>query len=112
MGRVGAPGDVDRADLVVNATPVGMAGAGAEADLPLFDPGATGPGQVVVDLVYHPRETAWLAEAAARGATTVGGLGMLVHQAAAQLTLWTGQPAPVEDMWQAVEAAVGPGEPG
>jgi shikimate dehydrogenase len=112
VGRVGTPGDVARAELVVNATPVGMAGAGAADDPPLIDPATTGPGQVVADLVYHPSETAWLAAATGRGATAVGGLGMLVHQAAVQLTLWTGQPAPVEDMWRAVEAAVGAGGPG
>ena len=39
------------------------------------------------------------------GATTVDGLGMLVHQAAAQLELWTGLPAPVDVMWQAASAA-------
>jgi shikimate dehydrogenase len=111
-GRVGGAADAARADLVVNATPVGMTGTGAEGDRPLVDPGALGPGQVVADLVYHPRQTAWLRAAAARGVTTVGGLGMLVHQAALQLELWTGEVAPVEDMWRAVEAVVGPAPAG
>ena len=97
---------------MVNATPVGMAGAGAGADRPLVDPDALGAGQVAADLVYHPRETAWLRAATARGATPVGGLGMLVHQAALQLELWTGQVAPVEDMWRAVEALVDPEQSG
>ena len=97
------------ADLVVNATPVGMAGVGttsgsAPADW-LVAPGLLGPGQVATDLVYVPRQTTWLAEAAAAGATTLDGLGMLVHQAAAQLMLWTGQDPPVEAMWQAAESA-------
>ena len=44
--------------------------------------------------------------AADAGATAVDGLGMLVHQAAAQLELWTGVPAPVDVMWQAaIDAA-------
>jgi len=66
-----------------------------------------GPGQVVVDLVYEPAETEWMAAATARGATVLGGLGMLVHQAAAQLALWTGREPPVEAMWEAVRAVRG-----
>jgi shikimate dehydrogenase len=102
---------VDSADLVVNATPLGMAGAfhGSAADW-LVAPQLLHPGQVVADLVYAPRPTRWLAEAAAAGAHPVDGLGMLVHQAAAQLQLWTGQEAPVEAMWQAAEA-VDPAKP-
>ena len=48
-------------------------------------------------------DTAWLEAAAAQGARTVGGLGMLVHQAALQLERWTGLEAPVEAMWAAVD---------
>jgi shikimate dehydrogenase len=97
------------ADLVVNATPVGMGGVGAvPGPRPaewLVAPGLLGPGQVAADLVYAPRQTPWLAEAGAAGATTLDGLGMLVHQAAAQLVLWTGENPPVEAMWQAAEGA-------
>jgi len=67
------------------------------------DPGLLGPGQVVVDLVYHPAETPWMRAAAAAGATVSNGLGMLVHQAALQVGAWTGHDAPVEAMWRAVE---------
>ncbi len=95
---------VSAADLVVNATPVGMAG-GAPADEWLVPPDLLGPGQVAADLVYAPRPTRWLGDAAAAGATVLDGLGMLVHQAAAQLALWTGAEPPVEAMWQAAEAA-------
>jgi shikimate dehydrogenase len=104
---------VDAAELVVNATPLGMAGAfhGVAADW-LVSPQLLHSGQVVADLVYAPRPTRWLAEAAAAGAHPVDGLGMLVHQAAAQLKLWTGQPAPVEAMWQAAEALDPPKPPG
>ncbi len=70
-----------------------------------FDPGALHAGQVVADLVYHPRVTPLLAEAARRGATTVGGIGMLVHQAALALERWTGRAVPVESMWAAVQRA-------
>jgi shikimate dehydrogenase len=101
------------ADLVVNATPVGMDGvdgvdgvdrvAGDEGDEGwVADPRRLGAGQVAVDLVYAPRPTRWLAQAAASGATVLDGLGMLVHQAAAQLALWTGLDPPVEAMWRAV----------
>ena len=96
------------ADLVVNATPVGMAGVAAVAGGPgvwLVPPDLLGPGQVAADLVYAPRVTPWLAEATAAGASVVDGLGMLVHQAAAQLVLWTGREPPVEAMWRAAEAA-------
>ena len=97
------------ADLVVNATPVGMDGVGAAAGAGpaewLVAPGLLGAGQVAADLVYAPRPTPWLAEAAAAGAATLDGLGMLVHQAAAQLVLWTGATPPLEAMWQAAEAA-------
>ncbi len=109
-GRVGTAADATGADLVVDATPVGMAGVSPVASVAsLVDPDMLGPGQVAVDLVYHPRVTPWLEAASRRGATTVGGLGMLVHQAAAQLTWWTGEVAPVEAMWSAVSQAVDEG---
>jgi len=112
VGRVGRVGrldndtDVAQADLVVNATPVGMAGTGAEDEGWLVPPSLLHRGQVVADLIYVPRPTAWLAAAADAGATTVDGLGMLVHQAAAQLELWTGLGAPVDRMWEAASALV------
>lgn len=85
---------VAEADILVNATPLGM----AEGD-PLPVPAdVLRPGLVVADLVYHPLRTVLLTEAAARGATPVGGLGMLVHQAAAAFEVWTGHPAPLEAM--------------
>jgi shikimate dehydrogenase len=107
VGRVGSfddDEDVTQADLVVNATPLGMAGTGsteAPESWPV-DPDLLHEGQVAADLIYAPRPTAWLAAAAAAGARPVDGLGMLVHQAAAQLELWTGLPAPVGEMWDAV----------
>jgi shikimate dehydrogenase len=98
------------ADLVVNATPVGMEGAATAAagtgpSAWLVAPQLLGSGQIAADLVYSPRQTPWLAAAATAGATTLDGLGMLVHQAAAQLVLWTRENAPVEAMWHAAEAA-------
>jgi shikimate dehydrogenase len=93
------------ADLVVNATPVGMAGDGGRPGEWLVPPELLESGQVAADLVYAPRPTRWLAVAAEGGATVLDGLGMLVHQAAAQLVLWTGMEPPVEAMWEAAEAA-------
>lgn len=97
------------ADLVVNATPVGMAGVGRDGGGGpgewLVAPELLESGQVAADLVYAPRPTRWLAVAADGGATVLDGLGMLVHQAAAQLVLWTGMEPPVEAMWEAAEAA-------
>jgi shikimate dehydrogenase len=93
VGRVGAIGEVDGADLVVNATPVGMGdGASPVAGERL------GPGQLVVDLVYHPAVTPLVAEARSRGAVAVNGLGMLIHQAAHAFMLWTGQDPPLAVM--------------
>jgi shikimate dehydrogenase len=97
---------VGSADLVVNATPFGMAGASPDGPEPwLVAPQLLHEGQVAADLVYVPRPTQWLVEAAAAGARSVDGLGMLVHQAAAQLVLWTGEQVPVEAMWEAAETA-------
>ncbi|HEX3622043.1 MAG TPA: shikimate dehydrogenase [Acidimicrobiales bacterium] len=96
VGRVGSPADVAAADLVVNATPVGLAGSDSDvaAVLPL-DPALLGPGQLVVDLVPNPAVTPWMVAARAGGAGVAGGLGMLVHQGALAFELWTGRPAPL-----------------
>jgi shikimate dehydrogenase len=104
-GRVGAVTDIAGAELVVQATPVGMAGVGDTGDgapSTPFDPVHLHPGQLVADLVYHPAVTPLLAAAAAQGAHALGGLGMLVHQAALAVERWTGRPVPVEAMWAAV----------
>ncbi|HEY4332866.1 MAG TPA: shikimate dehydrogenase [Ilumatobacteraceae bacterium] len=89
------------ADLVVNATSIGM----GSAEVPC-DPDLLRPGQVVADLVYHPLETGFLAAARTAGATTIDGLGMLVHQAALQQELWTGRRPDVVVMRRAAEAAL------
>ena len=108
-GRTGSVDDAPGCDLVVNATPAGMGGvAEGPATWPV-DPDRLGPGQLVVDLVYHPAVTPWLAAAADRGARTANGLGMLVHQAALQIERWTGRTAPVEAMWASVTPPAAPG---
>jgi shikimate dehydrogenase len=104
VGRVGTAGDVGGADLVVQATPVGMSGTPGEGGVASIERPAFHPGQVVVDLVYHPPRTAFLEAAAGRGAVALNGLGMLVHQAALAVERWTGCAVPVEEMWAAAQA--------
>jgi shikimate dehydrogenase len=106
-------GSVARAcGLVVNATPIGMGArdraepGGVLAALPI-GPDDLGPGQVVADLVYQPRRTAFLELAASRGAATVDGVGMLVHQGAIAFERWTGTAAPVAVMRTAVLSGLG-----
>lgn len=92
---VGIVSDITRADVVINATSVGMGvdvADATEADLPC-DPDLFRAGQVIADLVYHPLDTAWMRAAAARDAIVVDGLGMLVEQAALQQHLWLGERA-------------------
>jgi shikimate dehydrogenase len=113
VAAVGAAGDIAEADIVVNATSVGMGidpRSNAARDLPC-DPTLLGPTQVVVDLVYHPLQTAWLRRADSAGARTLGGLGMLVHQAALQQLTWLGRLPDVDEMRRAAEAALGAGHP-
>jgi len=103
--RVAELAEVPDYDVVVNATSIGMGTPAEGGELPL-DPALLGEGQVVVDLVYEPVETALLAAARAAGARPVDGVGMLVHQAAHAFTLWTGVAAPVDAMGRAARAAL------
>jgi len=93
--RAGLPGTVPAADLVISTLPAGAA-----------DGLAPPAGAVVLDVVYAPWPTRFAAAAAAAGGTAVSGLAMLLHQAAAQVELMTGRPAPVPAMQAALEAAV------
>lgn len=113
-GRVGTDADVSDAELVVNATPIGMHrgqevarlhAADAAPELP-FDPACVGRGQLVLDMVYDPLVTPTVQAARASGATAVNGLGMLVHQAAHAYRLWTGEDAPRAAMSAAALAAL------
>jgi shikimate dehydrogenase len=99
-GVVGGPEAVAEADIVVNATPLGMgvviATDGTEP-LP-FDVDLLTSGQVIVDLIYDPATTPLLAAAHERGARTVNGLGMLIHQAAHAFRRWTSEEPALEAM--------------
>jgi 3-dehydroquinate dehydratase / shikimate dehydrogenase len=87
-------------DLLVNATPVGTWPDHEHAPISL----AAVKAERVYDLVYNPEDTRLLREARAAGADTLGGLDMLLAQAARQFEWWTGQPAPVEVMRSAALA--------
>jgi shikimate dehydrogenase len=89
-----------RYDVLVNTTSVGLRSQRS----PVPD-SALRPGSVVMDAVYDPERTRLLEAAEARGARIVTGRWMLIHQAAAQLELWTQRTAPVEVMAEAFEAA-------
>ena len=86
--------------LVVNSTSVGMH-RGDDSPLPA---GCLGPQHVVYDIVYRPLVTLFLKDARAAGATTIGGLDMLIGQGAAAFTIWTGLPFPLEAVRPALEA--------
>ncbi len=90
-----------QAALLANTTSVGMEPRAEESPLP---PGVPlHPGLAVLDLVYAPRQTLLLRQAAAQGCQTVEGLRVLIHQGALALECWTGRAAPLEVMARAVE---------
>lgn len=85
------------ADLLVNATSVGM-----EADESIVPSAELHGDLVVMDAVYRPLETRLLADARAAGATTIDGAWMLLYQGIAAFERWTGREAPVEVMNRAL----------
>ncbi|WP_158807701.1 shikimate dehydrogenase [Beijerinckia sp. L45] len=92
-----------RADLLVNTTSAGMHG---QAEL-AFDIAALPDHAVVNDIVYVPRRTALLRRAEACGLRTVGGLGMLLHQAVPGFARWFGvRPAVTPELRAIVEADI------
>jgi shikimate dehydrogenase len=87
-------------DLVLNATSLGLQ---AEDALPLAaEKFSLRQTPAVYDMVYRPAETALLKAARAAGCRAANGLGMLLYQGARALEIWSGQPAPVEDMRRAL----------
>ena len=112
VGRVvskdGLAAVLANADLVINATPLGMADAGSIADFPV-DPELVPVDAVAVDLIYHPAETAWMSALRRQGVEVYGGLSMLVFQAACAFELWTGKAAPLSAMEAAARAALNEG---
>ncbi len=88
-------------DVIINATPVGM---GNTRDSPLNADEIK--AQYVFDMIYDPAETRLLQLAKQRGAQVIPGREMFVHQAARQFEIWTGKPAPREDMLRIVQLAL------
>jgi shikimate dehydrogenase len=90
------------ADLIVQATPVGM-----KPDEPsLLGPEAFRKGQWIFDLIYMYPETAFMRAAKKGGAHVSNGLGMLLHQGARAFEIWTGVKPPIDVMRKALEKAV------
>ncbi|MBI2836330.1 MAG: shikimate dehydrogenase [Chloroflexi bacterium] len=86
---------LDKADILVNATPVGMSPNDGETPAPSD---LLRPELIVYDIVYNPVKTRLLREAEAANARTIAGLDMLVWQGATAFELWTGQKPPFEVM--------------
>jgi 3-dehydroquinate dehydratase/shikimate dehydrogenase len=90
-----------RFDVIINATPVGM---GNTRDTPLKENEIN--TRYLFDLIYDPPETRLMKLARARGAEIIPGIEMFVHQAARQFEIWTGKPAPWDEMLRVVNVAM------
>ena len=86
--------------LVVNSTSMGM----HQGDGSPLPEGCLGPDQVAYDIVYRPLVTPFLRDARNAGATTIGGLDMLIGQGAEAFNIWTGLSFPLEAVGPALEA--------
>ncbi|OGC33876.1 shikimate dehydrogenase [candidate division WOR-1 bacterium RIFOXYB2_FULL_48_7] len=95
---------LDNADLLVNATPIGMH-PNVKA-LPLDQKMKLNKNCFVYDLVYNPAETALLQLAKDSGCQIASGLGMLVRQGAQAFEIFTGEEAPIETMFAAAQNAL------
>ena len=95
---------LDAYDAIVNCSSATMAEYGGRSPVP---ESALTPRLVVMDIVYKPIRTELLMAAERRGARTIHGGRMLLHQAARQFELYTGQDAPLEAMDQALRSAIG-----
>ena len=96
VARVGNVGDIANANILINATSVGM----GTQETPV-EAGLLHSSLVVLDAVYHPLETTLLRDAKVAGAKTVDGLWMLVHQGALQQLAWFKEIGDVQLMRQA-----------
>lgn len=91
---------VAETDILINATPIGMDETSTQTALP--DLSDLRPEQTVCDLIYVPRQTKLLKQAAARGCTTVSGIGMQLYQAVPAFRMWTGQDIDIDIARQAL----------
>jgi len=90
-------------DVLLNTTPCGMKGIGEQMPLAEDELNAN----LVFDMIYNPLETPLLRLAKSRNLATISGVEMFVQQGAQQFEIWTGQPAPLLQMRQAVLKALG-----
>jgi shikimate dehydrogenase len=98
---------ISQADLVVNATPVGMHPHVEQSPLDATTMERWKAGAIAYDLIYNPNPTQFLQQAKERGAIAIDGLEMLVQQGAAALKIWLGQTPPIEVMRQALQEQLG-----
>jgi shikimate dehydrogenase len=105
----------EKIDLVINGTSLGLKEGDplpfGEADKNDRAPFNLAKAAAAFDMVYRPEPTRFLKEASAAGCKTADGLSMLLYQGAAALELWTGQPAPLEAMKNALWRKVRKKEP-
>jgi len=93
------------AGLLINTTSVGMS---PKVDAsPIGDWDVLHPGLTVYDAVFNPLETRLMRQAKAAGARAFGGIEMLVYQGARSLEIWSGRPAPVGVMKEAILEGIG-----
>jgi 3-dehydroquinate dehydratase/shikimate dehydrogenase len=93
-----AQAEKEHFDVLIHATPVGMSSHSNES---LFN--GVVPADIVLDMVYNPRETPLLKRAKEQGRAIVYGSEMLLEQAACQFEIWTGEAAPRSAMRNAFE---------
>ncbi len=95
---------VEQAEVLINATSVGMSPRTSESIVPK---GLLRKDLVVFDIVYNPIETRLVREAREAGCVVVTGEKMLVNQGAKSFELWTGKTAPVKKMLEVVKKSLG-----
>lgn len=100
VGVVGTSTDIADAEIVINATSVGMMPNVDATPLPLE---VLQPHQLVADLIYHPVETKLMTVAQAKGCQVANGLSMLIGQAGVAFEHWTKVPAPIAAMEHAAK---------
>jgi shikimate dehydrogenase len=96
------PNLIHPADLIVNATPIGMHPNADQSPLLDLDAKLMREQAIAYDLIYSPRPTKFLQQAQTQGAQSIDGLEMLVQQGAAALNLWLNQSAPADVMRQSL----------
>ena len=87
---------ITKADLLVNATSVGMDGSSQPIPTSIVLPEKL----LVADVIYQPFETPFLKWAKNQGNQSINGLGMLLYQAAEAFELWTGKEMPTDQIWE------------